>query len=647
MNAVREIPLSKLVPSAANVRKTGAGVGIEELAASIGAHGLLQNLSVQPVFNRDGAATGKFAVVAGARRLAAMKLLATRKAFAKNAPVPCIVKEASNPTEISLAENFHQLPMHPADQYEAFAKLHAEQGQSVDDIAARFGLTPAVVKQRMKLGAVSPVLMQVYRNGDMNLEQLMAFTITDDHTAQERVWSELSWNKDRHMIRRLLTQGQVPAQDRRAKFVGADAYEAAGGVILRDLFDETDGGYFTDTALLDRLVLAKLEAAAADIAAEGWKWCEVKAEFPHGHAAGLRRVYPEAIPQTTEAQERFAALEAEYEALALQHDGEVSDEIAAELERLESAIDALRGQEAYRPEDVARGGAFVTLGHEGAVRIERGFVRPEDMPVVEPSSVVEADDASPGEAPDSEGEAIGSEEAEPDDKPLSDRLVEELTLHRTAALQDRLAGRPDVALAAVVHALALRTFYGVGVNPHTCLKIEAGPVAFGNGVGDGTAARAVAARHDRWAGMLPKKDSDLWAWLIAQDDATRLSLLAHCAARTVNAVRVPWTHEPKRLAQADTLAQAVGLDMADYWAPTVDLYLGRVTKARIVEAVRDGASERDAESIASLKKAEMASHAERLLAGKRWLPSLLRTLEPVAAAHSECANAEAIGRAAE
>jgi ParB family chromosome partitioning protein len=185
----------------------------------------------------------------------------------------------------------------------------------------------------------------------------------------------------------------------------------------------------------------------------------------------------------------------------------VSDEIAAEFERLESAMDAVRGQEAYRQEDVARAGAFVTLGHEGAVRIERGFVRPEDMPVVEPSSVVEADDASPGEAPDSEGEAIGLEEAKPDDKPLSDRLVEELILHRTAALQVRLAGRPDVALAAVVHALALRTFHGVGLNPHTCLKIEAGPIAFGNGVGDGTAARAVAARHDGWAGKLPKTDS--------------------------------------------------------------------------------------------------------------------------------------------
>jgi ParB family chromosome partitioning protein len=294
-----------------------------------------------------------------------------------------------------------------------------------------------------------------------------------------------------------------------------------------------------------------------------------------------------------------------------------------------------------------RAGAFVTLGHEGAVRIERGFVRPEDMPVVEPSTVVEADDESPGEAPDSEGEAIGSEETETDDKPLSDRLVEELTLHRTAALQDRLADRPDVALAAVVHALALRTFYGVGVNPHTCLKIEAGPVAFGNGVGEGPAARAVAARHDGWAGKLPKKDAELWAWLIAQDDPTRLSLLAYCAARTVNAVRAPWVHEPKRLAQTDTLAQAVGLDMVDYWAPTVDLYLGRVTKARIIEAVRDGVSERDADSIADLKKADMASHAERLLAGKRWLPSLLRTPAPAAAAHSECAEAEAIDRAAE
>ena len=94
-------------------------------------------------------------------------------------------------TEISLAENAIRTDMHPADQYEAFAKLHDEEGKSAEDIAARFGVTAAVVRQRLKLGAVSPKLRALYRKGEMNLDQLSAFAITEDHERQERVWREL------------------------------------------------------------------------------------------------------------------------------------------------------------------------------------------------------------------------------------------------------------------------------------------------------------------------------------------------------------------------------------------------------------------------------------------------------------------------
>ncbi|HZV08020.1 MAG TPA: ParB N-terminal domain-containing protein [Gemmataceae bacterium] len=174
MSVLREIPLNKLAPSAANVRKTGTEVGLEELAASIAAHGLLQTLPVKPVLDEAGTETGKFEVVAGGRRFAALKLLAKRKQIAKTTSVACHVIEKGDPVEISLAENVTQLPMHPADQYEAFEQLRREQGMTADDIAARFGLTAAAVRQRMKLGAVSPALMQVYRDGGMNLEQLMA-----------------------------------------------------------------------------------------------------------------------------------------------------------------------------------------------------------------------------------------------------------------------------------------------------------------------------------------------------------------------------------------------------------------------------------------------------------------------------------------
>jgi ParB family chromosome partitioning protein len=137
------IPLSKLIPSAANVRKTGATAGIAELAASIKAHGLLQNLQVQP------AEGGKFEVVAGRRRLAALKRLARNKDVEKLVEIPCQIIEEGDAAEISLAENVMRLPMHPADQFDAFRAL-AETGKGPEEIAARFGCSPATVRQRLK-----------------------------------------------------------------------------------------------------------------------------------------------------------------------------------------------------------------------------------------------------------------------------------------------------------------------------------------------------------------------------------------------------------------------------------------------------------------------------------------------------------------
>jgi ParB family chromosome partitioning protein len=75
--------------------------------------------------------------------------------------------------------------------------LHNDKGMAADDIAARFGVTPAVVRQRLKLGAVSPVLMALYREDGITLEQLMAFTITDDHARQEEVWNGLGYPRHR------------------------------------------------------------------------------------------------------------------------------------------------------------------------------------------------------------------------------------------------------------------------------------------------------------------------------------------------------------------------------------------------------------------------------------------------------------------
>lgn len=629
--AIKDIPLSKLGPSAANVRRTNREAQIEELAASIAAHGLLQNLTVRPVLDSEGGETGKFEVVAGGRRLAALKLLAKRKALAKNVAIPCRVLDAGRAEEVSLAENITQCPMHPADQYEAFARLVTGHGMAAEDIAARFGVTETVVKQRMKLGAVAPALMQAYRDGDMSLDQLMAFTITDDPARQERVWSELGWNKSRDMIRRMLTEGQVSAQDRRAKFLGKEAYEAAGGVIIHDLFDEEDGGYFADPALLDRLVVEKLTAEAVALGAEGWKWIKVTPEFDYRLASGLRRAYPQPVPLSPDEQAKLDALESKYEALSVQHDGEISDEVATQFECLETEIDALKGREQYAPGIIARAGAFVSLGYDGAVRIERGFIRPEDEPVAESgASHVDSDEEAEAVCSD-EGLSFDTESDEPDDAaPLSDRLIAELSAYRTAGLRDALAGKPDVALIAVVHALTACSFYQ-GHDLGSCLDIEPKRAALAThapGIDESPALRNIGARHEVWAKRLPQEASGLWTFVAGLSQDERLALLAHCIALTIDAVIVKWDRRPHARAHGEVLAEALGLDMTAYWTPTAASYFARVSKAKIVDAVRDGVSAEAAERIAGLKKQPMAEAAEQLLSGTGWLPAALRTHHP-------------------
>ncbi len=241
------IPLNKLKKSPKNARKTPhSEAAIEAYAASIAAKGILQNLVVEPELDGEGAPTGCYFVTIGEGRRVAQLLRVKRKEIKKTEPIRCIVD-----TEISLDENVTRENMHPADQFEAFKKLAQERGLGAEEIAARFGVTPHVVRQRLRLAAVSPRLMQVHRDGGLTLEQLMAFVITENHARQEAVYERLSYNRDASTIRRLLTETHVAATDRRAVFVGVEAYTEAGGTILRDLFTEDRGGHFEDVALLD------------------------------------------------------------------------------------------------------------------------------------------------------------------------------------------------------------------------------------------------------------------------------------------------------------------------------------------------------------------------------------------------------------
>lgn len=541
--------------------------------------------------------------------------------------------------------------MTPLEQFRAFAAM-LSKGMSEEEIAAAFLVQVQVVKQRLRLLTVSPTLLDIYETEEMTLEQLMAFTVSSDHARQEQVWDSIknAWSKEPHQIRRMLTETTVRASDKRAVFVGVEAYEAAGGVIMRDLFQSDDGGWLQDPALLDRLAAEKLKATAEEVAVEGWKWIEVAANFPYDATRGLRELQGEPLDLTAEEQATIEALNAEYQKREAEYEGadELPDEVDQRLGEIETALATFETRPVrFEAEDIARAGVFISIAHDGRLDIDRGYVRAED----EAPTVPEGED---GGNPDHQrsdpsepvvqravitigGQPVEDEDDEDDGiKPLPDRLVTELTAHRTLALRNALADNPHVAMTALLHKLVSDTFqhrmYTGALEAsvrHTFFSVQ------DDALKDSPSARAVHERHEAWAGDIPAEDDALWSWLAALDDTSRMALLAHCVSYGVNALYekpnpyggngVSQHGLDMRLGQADRLARATGLDMVDVgWRPTVGNYLGRVTKPRILQAVREGVGEQAAQLIDHLKKGDMAKEAERLLVDTGWLPEPLR-----------------------
>lgn len=655
----RDIPFNKLLLSQSNVRRVKAGVSVEELADDIARRGLLQGLSVRAVVDQAGVETGMFEIPAGGRRYRALELLVKQRRLAKNAPVPCIVRDSGIAEEDSLAENVQRAPLHPLDQFRAFLALR-EKGQSEEEIAAAFFVSVNVVKQRLKLASVSPALLDVYAEDGMTLDQLMAFTVSGDHERQEQVFERLKASYDRqpYVIRRMLTEGAVRASDKRAQFVGIDAYVAAGGTVLRDLFQGDDGGWLQDVPLVDQMVADKLKAESDAVSAEGWKWIEVAPDFAYGHAFGLRQLRGETVALTAEEEATRDALQAEFDRLSEEYQDadELPDEVDERLSELETALEGFETRPVvFDPAEIARAGAFVSIGAEGQLRVERGYIRPEDELAAEPESDVSAEDGDERAiaASSAGAEAIVTTEVvtEPEEdeglSPISDRLMTELTSHRTLALRHALGERPDVAFLAALHVLTLKTFYHYGSD--SCLELDLKSVSFGTQapeLNDSASAEAIRARHESWAKALPKESADLWDALQEWDGESQAGLFAHIVSLSVNAVCEPWNRRPRAFAHADRLAQAVDLDMAAAgWKPTVDNFLGRVTKARILQAVAQAKGQRAADRIEHLKKGDMAAEAETLLADTAWLPEPLRT--PSRAAGGEQASESAVEEAAE
>lgn len=643
------VKLGNLKPDPKQVRRYQSQAGLTELKALIASQGLLQNLTVRPA-----EIAGEFYVTAGNRRLRSLNELVKdgtpvgpeQIIASQEFDVPVLeILASQSAVEVSLAENIGRENMHPADMIEAFGQLQNES-MSCEEISDRFGISVMTVRRRLKLAKLSPKLIEIYRAGEATLEQLQALAISDDHAEQEDAFFNAdSYSKSPRELKQRLTSELVSPNSRIAKFVTAEAYEQAGGAIVRDLFNE-DGssGYLSDKPLLLKLALDQLQAERPAIELEGWKWVSVSLEQPQQAPA---KIYPKTVALSDIDQARQSELAEKFDELADACDGidEESVEgmdLLAQRDAIDEELNILAAKgEAYDAGEMAYAGTLITINYNGELLIERGVVAQDDVQALS-THRQNLRRIAAGEQPiaaqfeqdeETEPKQLEITEASP---ALSQAVIEDLTKLRTAALGVEIAHRPDVALACTVHSLANGMFFGrTSAATPSAIELLAGPVNLTPCIEDPDNSAALSALSDveeEWRRIMPTQSADLWHWCLKASQDTLLSLLAYCVGRSANAITQ--RHESggyyaSRFTHADQIADAVGLDMRQWWKPSLG-FLKRVPKAVAIAAMHEtGVSENLAKAIEKETKGNAILVAERHLQGKGWLPAILRQSKPV------------------
>ena len=617
---IRAIPLSRLALAPENVRKTPPDpLAGEQLQSSISAHGLLENLVVRVGDDGD---SSRYLVVAGGRRLAALQALAAAGDVDTDHPVPCrVVADGEDGAELSLAENAMRIAMHPADQVTAFSRL-ADSGLDVSFIATRFGMSERVVEQRLRLGNVAPALLAACRGGKVDLATLQAFAVTTDHARQLAVWEDVSGRGYRvtpNQVRRLLTEERIPANAAMARFVGVEAYEAAGGAVMRDLFaDEHENGvWLEDPELLRQLAMEKLESVATELETR-WRWAETMPEPDWNVLSRLGRVRPQPVEPTDAESAEVEKLRTRREALNEVEEKDWTEALDEEYDSIETRLagidQAVRDRATFRREDFSLAGCVATIGREGKLQVIQGLVKPEDMPKAEEGkpSTDTGDAEGGGNATDAGGatEAAGkvgtfhvrapmvstpaASPADPRAKARAEAgvglgLADDLRAIRTALVKTHLAGDFAAAFDLMVFQSARAVF-----QPHCGYSEQALDIT-ARETPDRPSPRVNDEDFSDWSpGEAQLTDwSDIpLAWIEEKDDAARFAalralpweekkkLFSAAVARTVKG-QLAFEHGARPEFEA-TVAR-LDIDFAGPVRPTAEMLWSRLRKDRLLE----------------------------------------------------------------
>jgi ParB family chromosome partitioning protein len=609
-SAVRNIPLDKLVPSPTNVRKTPPSSAEDaELKASIRARGLKQNLVVHPSAGKNGV----HAVTAGGRRLRALQDLAAEGVIPADFQVPCLVEAPEAALETSLMENRIRAALSPADEFVAMAAL-IDRGETVEAVATRFGVSERHVRQRLRLGKLAPELLDAYRNGDISLDVVTAFTLGADHQAQLAVWHQL---KDQsyippYTVRRLLTQTAIPLDSDLGLFVGSAAYEAAGGTVTRDLFSGDDEGFMDDAGLVRRLALEKLEQKAAELRSS-WAWTRAMLDPAYDFSAQYRRGRPQPAELPCEITGEIERIEQRLAELDEISEDEWTDALMTDAARLEERRDELaesvQDLAVYSDKDRAVAGVIVTIGEDGEFRLHQGLVERSATDTGDSGDVetvgfkARPDDEISGPSPTA-GQTIRKECG------FSQLLVDDLKAHRLQITRAHLAADFDVAFDLALYALCVDLFerFGYRSHPLDLRGIEPPLHSSLNDLSGTPADRLFRAQGNAldldWLKLSPEEG---FALLAALPSEAKQRLFARCIALCI---------KPQLAIEdgADPVIEAAGrrlaIPFAEYWRPTAANYWSRVKKAHGLAIGREILGERWARDHAGDKKPELAAALE-------------------------------------
>jgi ParB family transcriptional regulator, chromosome partitioning protein len=590
------IAVKNLTVSRANVRKTGRNADNDALKASIAAHGLLQNLVGIPQKKK-----GHVSIIAGGRRLACLQDLMAEGVLAEDHAVPVqMLDETTEPSEASLAENFQRQAMNPADEAQAFAVL-ADKGMSPADIAKRFGLTERHVKQRLRLAALAMPVLDALREFELTVDQALAFTVSTDADLQAKVYKVLclqAWNMTVRTIRARMLETSIASDDRLCRFIGRDAYLAAGGRTVEDLFaaNETTETWL-DRKIVEELAEAKLLAETQALAArDGVAWVKPLMSPTVGwqETQEFHEVRGTPVVRSAEDEARIAELEAALEQIddadTMENDSERYDALFAELETLQQPVYNLSD------DDKAAAGVFAVIDANGTVRIDRRYYS-ETAPR-------QAGNASTGRKTDAAASG------------LSETLAGDLARQRSQILQTHVAQDPALAfdLAAFIAAEKMLKRYcqdlgsqlrmrdcnpTIGAEPDSLAALLMAQLQAGLDTSwrDGSTA---GARFDAFRALAEDARAAWFAFAIAT------SLEPSLNVATGN----------RAIAFHDHIARSMDLDPAQHWRPTVKNYFGRVPKPRLLDILTEIGGPPLASRYGAAKKGDIAKALEALCAGQ-------------------------------